>query len=132
VAGESDGPAAPQSELCLLGAGASGRPLGADSCHTGWEVSGARRAGAESECVEYRQPEGKKRGKRGAAIDPWGFDAGKRVKGKKRHVLVDTLGLLLHALVPPANVQERDGGILLLSSLADRFPLLRKLFAEGA
>jgi len=82
--------------------------------------------------VYYRQPECKKRGKRGAAIDPSGFDAGKRVKGKKRHVLVDTLGLLLHALVHPANVQDRDGGILLLSSLADRFPLLRKLFADGA
>jgi transposase len=82
--------------------------------------------------VYYRQPECKKRGKRGAAIDPSGFDAGKRVKGKKRHVLVDTLGLLLHALVHPANVQDRDGGILLLSSLAARFPLLRKLFADGA
>jgi transposase len=45
---------------------------------------------------------------------------------------VDTLGLLLHALVHPANVQDRDGGILLLSSLADRFPLLQKLFADGA
>jgi transposase len=80
----------------------------------------------------YRQPECEKRGKRGAAIDPSGCDAGKRVKGKKRHVLVDTLGLLLHALVHPANVQDRDGGILLRASLADRFPLLRKLFADGA
>jgi transposase len=82
--------------------------------------------------VYYRQPECEKRGKRGAAIDPSGFDAGKRVKGKKRHVLVDTLGLLLHALVHPANVQDRDGGSLLLASLADRFPWLRKLFADGA
>jgi transposase len=95
-------------------------------------VSGASRAGDESECGDYRQSECEKRGKRGAAIDPSGFDAGKRVKGKKRHVLVDTLGLLLHALVHPANVQDRDGGILLLSSLADRFPLLQKLFADGA
>jgi transposase len=82
--------------------------------------------------VYYRQPECEKRGKRGATIDPSGFDAGKRVKGKKRHVLVDTLGLLLHALVHPANVQDRDGGILLLASLADRFPFLQKLFADGA
>ena len=79
-----------------------------------------------------RQSECEKRGKRGAAIDPSGFDAGKRVKGKKRHVLVDTLGLLMHALVHPANVQDRDGGILLLDALADRFPLLQKLFADGA
>jgi len=45
---------------------------------------------------------------------------------------VETLGLRLHALVPPANVQERDGGLLLLASLADRFPWLRKWFADGA
>jgi putative transposase len=47
-------------------------------------------------------------------------------------VLVDTLGLLLHAIVHPANLQDRDGGILLLTALADRFPLLQKLFADAA
>jgi len=47
-------------------------------------------------------------------------------------VLVDTLGLLLQAIVHPANVQDRDGGIALLTALADRFPLLAKLFADGA
>lgn len=47
-------------------------------------------------------------------------------------MLVDTLGLRLHALVHPATMQDRDGGILLRSSLAARFSLLRKLFADGA
>ena len=47
-------------------------------------------------------------------------------------MLVDTLGLLLHALVHPAHMQDRDGGILLLSALAERFPMLQKLFADGA
>ena len=47
-------------------------------------------------------------------------------------MLVDTLGLLLHAIVHPANTQDRDGGIELLTALADRFPLLAKLFADGA
>ena len=65
-------------------------------------------------------------------IDPSGFDAGKQVKGKKRHVVVDILGLLLHAMVHPANMQDRDGGIALLTALAERFPLLAKLFADGA
>ena len=65
-------------------------------------------------------------------MDPSGFDAGKQVKGKKRHVLVDTLGLLLHALVSPANVQDRNGGRLLFADLGERFPLLAKLFADGA
>ena len=80
----------------------------------------------------YRQSEREKRGKRGPGVDPSGFDAGKQVKGKKRHVLVDTLGLALPVLVHPANIQDRDGGILLLTALADRFPLLAKLFADGA
>jgi transposase len=95
-------------------------------------VSGASRAAGESQRGYYRQPKGEKRGKRGACIDPSGFDAGKRVKGKKRHLLVDPRGLLFPALVHPANGQDRDGGRVLLSSLADRFPLLAKLFAEGA
>ena len=38
------------------------------------------------------------------------YDAGKKIKGKKRHLLVDTLGLLLHAIVHPADIQDRDGG----------------------
>jgi transposase len=95
-------------------------------------VSRTSRATPESECLHHRQPKCEKCGKRGADIDPSGFDAGKRVKGKKRQVLVDTLGLLLHVLVHPAHVQDRDGGIRLLSALADRFPLLAKLFADGA
>jgi transposase len=47
-------------------------------------------------------------------------------------VLVDTLGLLLQAIVQPANIQDRDGGIALLTALAKRFPRLAKLFADGA
>jgi transposase len=65
-------------------------------------------------------------------VDPSGYDAGKQVKGKKRHVLVDMLGLVLQALVTPANVQDRDGGSLLFAALGERFPLLEKLFADGA
>jgi transposase len=54
-----------------------------------------------------------------------------QIKGKKRHILVDTVGLVLHAIVHPADIQERDGGILLISTLFGRFPFLRKLFADG-
>jgi transposase len=53
------------------------------------------------------------------------------IKGKKRHVLVDTLGLLLHGIVTSASVQDRDGGIMLLSSLFGMFPFLEKLFADS-
>src|SRR5882762_6948507 len=79
----------------------------------------------------HRQPEREKRRKRGACIDPHGYDAGKKIKGKKRHILVDTLGLLLHAIVHSADIQDRDGGILLLATLYGMHPLLRKLFADA-
>ena len=65
-------------------------------------------------------------------IDRHGFDAAKLIKGKKRHILVDKLGLVLHALVTAADVQDRDGGVLLLSTLFGQFPFLRRLFADSA
>jgi putative transposase len=64
-------------------------------------------------------------------IDPNGYDAGKKIKGKKRHILVDTVGLLLHAVIHPADIQDRDGGVLVLSTLFGMFPFLQKLFADG-
>ena len=69
--------------------------------------------------------------KKGACIDPPGYDAGKKIKGKKRHVLVDTQGLLMHAIVHAADVQDRDGGALLMASLFGAFPFLVKLYADG-
>jgi Transposase DDE domain len=44
----------------------------------------------------------------GVSVDPHGFDAGKLIKGKRRHILVDTQGLLLHAIVHSAGVQDRE------------------------
>jgi putative transposase len=70
--------------------------------------------------------------KRGASIDPPGYDAGKKIKGKKRHILIDTMGLLLHAIVHSAGIQDRDGGIVLLATLFGQFPFLEKLFADSA
>ena len=69
--------------------------------------------------------------KRGPAIDPTGYDAGKKIKGRKRHILVDTQGLLMHAIVHAADVQDRDGGALLMASLFGGFPFLIKLYADG-
>jgi transposase len=70
--------------------------------------------------------------KGGPCIDPPGFDAGKLIKGKKRHILVDTQGLLLHTVVTAADVQDRDGGLVLLATLFGLFPFLKKLFADSA
>ncbi|HXZ22369.1 MAG TPA: IS5 family transposase [Pseudolabrys sp.] len=69
--------------------------------------------------------------KGGPCIDPHGYDAGKKIKGKKRHVLVDTLGLLLHAIVHPADIQDRDGGVLVMATLFGMFPFLKTLFADS-
>ena len=72
----------------------------------------AGRTRGQPDRLRNRQPKRQERGKRGACIDPNGYDAGKKIKGKKRHILVDTIGLLLHAVVHPADIQDRDGGVL--------------------
>jgi len=60
-----------------------------------------------------------------------GYDAGKKVNGRKRHLLVDTLGLLLMVIVHAANIQDRDGAKLLLEKAKGRFPRLRLIWADG-
>ena len=60
-----------------------------------------------------------------------GYDAGKQVKGRKRHVLVDTLGLLLVVLVTPASVQDRDGARLLFGRLTGACKKLRCIWVDG-
>ena len=64
------------------------------------------------------------------ASDPHGFDAGKKIKGKKRHILVDTQGLLMHSIVHGADIQDRDGGVMLMASIFGLFPFLLKLYAD--
>jgi transposase len=60
-----------------------------------------------------------------------GFDAGKRIKGRKRHLLVDTLGLILGVAITPANTTERDGAQLLLGRILVWFAWLRLLWVDG-
>jgi transposase len=61
---------------------------------------------------------------------PRGFDPGKRVKGRKRHTIVDTQGFPLALLVHPANIQDNHGAVPLLRSLRSSFPKLRHIFAD--
>ncbi len=61
-----------------------------------------------------------------------GYDAHKNVKGRKRHLLVDTLGLPLSVYVTPADVQDRAGARLLLAGLKPLVPNLKKIWADGA
>ena len=61
-----------------------------------------------------------------------GYDAGKKVKGRKRHIIVDTLGNLLEIVVHAADIQDRDGAKLVLERLsAATLAALQKLWADG-
>jgi transposase len=62
---------------------------------------------------------------------PVGYDAAKRIKGRKRHLLVDTLGLVLGVAVTPANTTERAGAQLLLGRVLGWFTWLRILWVDG-
>jgi transposase len=61
---------------------------------------------------------------------PRGYDAAKKVKGHKRHIVTDTGGLLVGAEVHPADVQDRDGAVLVIEAIHPLFPWLRHLFAD--
>ncbi len=61
---------------------------------------------------------------------PCGFDAGKKIKGRKRHILTDTTGLLIAAVVHEANIQDRDSAVPLLVSIRECWPWLRHVFAD--
>lgn len=60
-----------------------------------------------------------------------GYDAGKRVKGVKRHIVVDTLGLLMAIVVHTADIQDRDGARLVLEKLRFKYPRLKIIYADG-
>jgi transposase len=59
------------------------------------------------------------------------YDAGKRIKDRKRHLLVDTLGLVLGVAVTPASTTERDGAQQVLGRVLDWFAWLRILWVDG-
>lgn len=61
---------------------------------------------------------------------PRGLDPAKRIKGRKRHIVTDTDGLVLDVLVHPANIQDVHGAVPLLRDLRRRFPGLRHVFAD--
>jgi putative transposase len=63
---------------------------------------------------------------------PRGYDGGKKVNGRKRHLLVDTQGLVIAVLVHPADIADRDGAKLLLAPLQDQLPRLQHLWADSA
>ena len=92
------------------------------------------RAGKEASpttaIVDSQSVKGAERG--GRQTDPVGYDAAKKVKGRKRHAVVDTLGLMLGCAVLPGNVQDRDGCLGILKAVRRLFPFLERVIADGA
>ena len=60
-----------------------------------------------------------------------GFDAGKKIKGIKRHIIVDTLGLVLAIVIQSASLQDRDGAIDVVEKLGESWKKIVKIFADG-
>ncbi len=63
--------------------------------------------------------------------DARGYDGGKKVQGRKRHLLVDTLGLLLRVKVLAADIADREGAMVLLGPLAGNMPRLQLIWADS-
>ncbi len=62
---------------------------------------------------------------------PRGFDAGKKIMGRKRHIVTDTAGHLVGLVVHMASIQDRDGAVAALASIRRLYPWLRHIFADG-
>ena len=63
---------------------------------------------------------------------PCVYGAGKKVKGRKRHILTDTEGNLVHAVIHTADIKDRDGAPMVPRDIIRRFPWLQHVFADGA
>jgi putative transposase len=69
--------------------------------------------------------------KSGGASEDVGFDGGKKIRGRKRHIVVDVLGLLVALSVTAANVQEREEAERIFETMEDDMPRLEKIWADG-
>ena len=123
----AQGPPTDWDCLLLLQPLAKRESLAADEHGLARASAGEGRPPGNAQCRQSGQSIRQDDGKRGCR----GYDGGKKVKGRKRHLLVDTLGLVLRVLVTEADVTDRDGGRWLLTTLGGRFPRLNKVWVDG-
>ena len=88
--------------------------------------SEGRRASSSAAIIDSQSVKTAEKGGQGV------IDAGKKVKGRKRHIVVDTLGLLLAVAVHPANIQDRDGAKLVLARMLGQYPWLKVIWVDWA
>src|SRR5437588_4952125 len=106
-----------------------------------WRLAGVWKHVHDALVATVRQVEGREAEPSAAILDsqtvktteqggPHGYDAGKKVNGRKRHLLVDTLGLLLAVVVHAADLQDRDGAKLVLEKVRGRLLRLQLIWAD--
>ena len=129
---QASGLAAEEHGALLFHAVGLGRHAGAHPPHALHRDARTRRPRGEPDGRDHRQSKRQGSSKGGSALDPQGYDAGKKVTGRKRHILVDTLGLLLNVVIHAADVQDRDGARLVLDRRTRRlFPFIERIFADA-
>jgi putative transposase len=93
----------------------------------GHDAARERRPGSQPDGRHHRHPERQNHGKRG----PRGYDAAKKIRGRKRHIGVDTLGLLLGVIVHAADIQDADSAWTLLKKIKHLYCWLQVVFADS-
>ena len=114
-----------------------------EKCFYRWRTRGVFETVNKALIPRVRVEEGRKPEPTAGSIDsqsvkssgnggPGGFDGGKKVNGRKRHIFVDVLGLILALLITPANVQDRDAAVPVLTEVHHEYPTIKLAWVDGA